>query len=125
MRKRSSTLTEQELAIMKIVWGFDGVSVRDVYEALLKKRRIAYTTVMTMMNVLVDKGHLAKNKSSSGAFEYAQTKKRAEVERSMIHEFLGRVFDGSPKPMLLQLVEDEKLSREDLDEIRRMIREKS
>ena len=50
MRSRSTTLTTQELEIMKIVWERDSVTVRDVYEALLERRKVAYTTVMTMMS---------------------------------------------------------------------------
>jgi predicted transcriptional regulator len=52
MRRRSTTLTEQELEIMKIVWDRDRSTVRDVYEALLERRKVAYTTVMTMMKIL-------------------------------------------------------------------------
>ena len=61
MRKPESTLTTQELAIMKVVWRLGHVTVRDVYHALLESRHIAYTTVMTMMNVLETKGHLKKD----------------------------------------------------------------
>jgi predicted transcriptional regulator len=60
MRKPSRTLTPQELELMKLVWSRGQATVRDVYEALLVDRRIAYTTVMTMMNVLEKKGHLRK-----------------------------------------------------------------
>jgi BlaI family penicillinase repressor len=52
MRRRSETLTGQELEIMKIVWDRESVTVRDVYEALLERRKVAYTTVMTMMKIL-------------------------------------------------------------------------
>jgi predicted transcriptional regulator len=62
MRKPASTLTTQELAIMKVVWRLGDVTVRDVYEALRETRRIAYTTVMTMMNILEAKGYLKKAK---------------------------------------------------------------
>ena len=58
MRRRSTTLTEQELEIMKVVWERDSVTVRDVYEALLKRRKVAYTTVMTMMKILEQKQYL-------------------------------------------------------------------
>jgi len=51
MRTKSKTLTEQELEIMKVVWELQTATVRDVYEELLKRRKIAYTTVMTMMNI--------------------------------------------------------------------------
>ena len=55
MRRPSSTLTEQELEIMKVVWERDSVTVRDVYQALLGRRKVAYTTVMTMMKILEQK----------------------------------------------------------------------
>jgi predicted transcriptional regulator len=60
MRPRSKTLTEQELEIMKIVWDRGSATVRDVYETLLERRRVAYTSVMTMMNILEQKGHLKR-----------------------------------------------------------------
>ena len=60
MRRRSTTLTEQELEIMKIVWEREKASVRDVYEALLERRKVAYTTVMTMMKILEHKKYLKK-----------------------------------------------------------------
>jgi len=65
MRRRSRTLTEQELEIMKIVWGLGRGTVRDVYEALRERRKIAYTTVMTMMNILEEKGYLRKRAASA------------------------------------------------------------
>jgi predicted transcriptional regulator len=54
------TLTPQELAIMKLVWRKDEATVRDVYEALQETRPVAYTTVMTMMRILQEKGYLTK-----------------------------------------------------------------
>jgi len=62
MRKPHPTLTGQELAIMKVVWRRDTMTVRDVYEELRSTRHIAYTTVMTMMNILETKGYLKKEK---------------------------------------------------------------
>ncbi|HUI78433.1 MAG TPA: BlaI/MecI/CopY family transcriptional regulator, partial [Bryobacteraceae bacterium] len=62
MRRRTKTLTDQELAIMKLVWERErGVTVRDIYEALLAHRKVAYTTVMTMMRILEQKGFLKKS----------------------------------------------------------------
>ena len=52
MRKTATTFTEQELEIMKIVWDLESATVRQVYERLLEHREIAYTTVLTMMQVL-------------------------------------------------------------------------
>ncbi len=61
MNRPSGTLTQQELEIMKIVWERDASTVRDVYEALLERRKVAYTTVMTMMKILDQKGYLKKS----------------------------------------------------------------
>ena len=65
MRTPHPTLTPQELAIMKVVWKLDKATVRDVYEALREKRPIAYTTVMTMMKILEEKGYLKKSRPSA------------------------------------------------------------
>ena len=121
MRPKSPTLTEQELEIMKVVWDRDAVTVRDVYEALLEKRRVAYTTVMTMMNILEQKGHLEKAQEER-AYVYRSTRPRNQVIRGMVREFVNRVFNGSAEPLLLHLVEDRKLSEKDIDEIRTLIR---
>ncbi len=109
---------------MKIVWERGDVTVRDVYEALLAKRRIAYTTVMTMMNILEQKGHLKKEQDER-AYVYRPARPRQQVIRGMVREFVNRVFNGSAEPLLLHLVEDRKLTAEDLDEIRRIIAEKA
>ena len=121
MRPKSATLTDQELEIMKIVWDRDSVTVRDVYESLLEKRKVAYTTVMTMMNILEQKGHLKKAQEER-AYVYRSTKPRNQVIRGMVREFVNRVFNGSAEPLLLHLVEDQKLTEEDIEEIRQMIR---
>src|SRR5712672_1673474 len=99
MSSRKPVLTAQELEIMKILWRSGASTVRGVYEDLLERRKIAYTTVMTMMNILEQKGYLKKTQKD-------------------------RVFNGSAEPLLLHLVEDRHVSESDLDEIRRMMREK-
>ena len=105
---------------MKVIWDRDRVTVRDVYEALREKRKIAYTTVMTMMNILEQKGHLRKTQGER-AFLYCSAKPRNQVLGGMVREFVNRVFNGSAEPLLLHLVEDQKLSERDLDEIRALI----
>jgi predicted transcriptional regulator len=114
MRQPSSTLTTQELEIMKIVWEHGRATVRDVYEALLERRKVAYTTVMTMMKILEHKKYL----------------KRSQVDRAYVyrpaqpqHKVIGAmVFNGSAEPLLVHLVEEHDLSPEDWDEIARLRR---
>ncbi len=121
MRPAKPTLTEQELEIMKVIWKLDTATVRQVYESMLEHRRIAYTTVMTMMNILETKGYLKKEQGER-AFVYQPTQPQKTVIRSMVREFLDRVFNGSAEPLLAHLVEDRRLTETDLEEIRRTIK---
>jgi|ERR1035438_2080984 BlaI family penicillinase repressor len=123
MRPKTPTLTEQELEIMKIVWSRDVSTVRDVYEALLERRKIAYTTVMTMMKILEQKKYLLKTQEDR-AYVYRPAKPKNQVIQGMVREFVNRVFNGSAEPLLLHLMEDQRLSKKELEEITRMIRRK-
>jgi BlaI family transcriptional regulator, penicillinase repressor len=123
MRPKSPTLTEQELEIMKIVWAREVASVRDVYEALLERRKIAYTTVMTMMKILEQKKYLLKTQEDR-AYIYRPAKPKNQVIKGMVREFVNRVFNGSAEPLLVHLIEDRRLSEKDLEEIAEMIRRK-
>jgi predicted transcriptional regulator len=122
MRPSSATLTPQELELMKIVWHKGQATVRDVYETLLEHRKIAYTTVMTMMRVLEKKGYV-KAQRVNRAYVYRPARPQRQVVRSMVREFVDRVFNGSAQPLLVHLVEDRRLSPEELEELERLIRE--
>jgi BlaI family transcriptional regulator, penicillinase repressor len=120
MRPKHTTLTPQELEIMKLVWQRDASTVRDVYEALLEHRKIAYTTVMTMMKILETKGYLKKRRQDR-AFVYRPTRPKNQVIGGMIREFMDRVFNGSAEPLLVHLVQDRHIREKDLKAIARMI----
>jgi predicted transcriptional regulator len=122
MRKRQPTLTTQELAVMKVVWRLGTATVRDVYEDLLATRRIAYTTVMTMMNILETKGYL-KKETGERAFRYRPARPERAVLGSMVREFVNRVFDGASQPLLLHLVNDERLTGTERAELLRLIKQ--
>ena len=122
MSAKKPVLTSQELEIMKVVWRSGALTVRDVYEALLKRRKIAYTTVMTMMNILEAKGYLKKEKHNR-AYRYRPARPERAVVGSMVREFVNRVFDGASRPLLVHLVEDVRLSDKDRTELLRLIRD--
>lgn len=122
MKTGTRTLTEQELEIMKVIWERPSVTVRDVYEALRERKTVAYTTVMTMMNILETKGHLVK-RPEGRAYVYEPSQAQTQVISGMVQDFVDRVFDGSAQPLVLSLLREKKLSREDLDEISRLIEE--
>jgi predicted transcriptional regulator len=123
MRPRSTTLTAQELEVMKIVWRRESATVRDVYEDLLKRRKIAYTTVMSALKTLEQKGYL-RAEQRERAYVYQPTRPKGEVIKGMVREFVDRVFGGAARPLVVHLLEDEQLSDADLRELTRAIGKK-
>ncbi len=121
MRPRSKTLTPQELELMKVVWALEKATVRDVYETLLAKRKIAYTTVMTMLKVLEDKGYLKRSRVDR-AHVYTPRKPKEQIIRLMVRDFVDRVFNGAAEPLLVHLVEDRQLSEKELAEVAGMLK---
>ena len=107
---------------MHVVWEIDGGTVRQVHEILNQQRPLAYTTVMTMMNILEEKGHLTRCKEGR-AYRYQPVRPKSQVISGMVDDFVGRVFEGSAAPLVVSLVKEKKISKKDLDEIARMIRE--
>jgi len=124
MRQPSKTLTGQELEIMKVVWERQTATVRDVYEALLERRKVAYTTVMTMMKILENKGYLLR-KQVDRAYLYRPAQPKNRVIRALVRDFVNRVFNGSAEPLLVHLIEDRRLTPDELDEIRSLVGEQS
>jgi BlaI family transcriptional regulator, penicillinase repressor len=124
MRRPQTTLTTQELSIMKVIWRFGSATVREVYEALRENRRVAYTTVMTMMNILEAKGYLKKEKEKDErAFRYRPARAEQATISSMVSEFVDRVFDGASRPLLLHLVKTGKLTEKERAELLRLMKE--
>ena len=105
---------------MKIIWRREEATVREVYEEILDRRKIAYTTVMTMLGVLEGKGHLEKV-AGEKAYVYRPSRPKEEVIASMVTDFVSRVFDGSARPLLEHLVRSEQVSGEELAEIARAL----
>jgi BlaI family transcriptional regulator, penicillinase repressor len=122
MRPAAPTLTPQELAIMKVIWKLDTATVRDVYEHLRARRTVAYTTVLTMMKILEQKGYLKKSQEER-AFVYRPARPKQQVIGSMVREFVDRVFDGASRPMILHLVKQTRLNEKDRKALLRAIEE--
>jgi BlaI family penicillinase repressor len=122
VRTPTPTLTTQELAIMKVVWAREPATVRDVYDQLRARRDVAYTTVLTMMKILEQKGYVTKERVDR-AFVYRAARPRQQVLGGMVREFIDRVFDGASRPMLLHLVKHTKLSDKERKALLRAIEE--
>lgn len=106
---------------MKIVWDKEQATVRDVYEELRSVRRIAYTTVMTMMGILEKKGHLKRQPSDGRAYLYRPARPKSQVVGSIVEDFVRRMFDGSARPLLVHLAENDEIDEAELEELREML----
>jgi predicted transcriptional regulator len=120
MRPKSGTLTAQELEIMKVIWPLGQATVREVYDALRERRSVAYTTVQTMMNILETKGHLKKEPGDK-AQVYVPVRPQQLVVRSMVREFVNRVFDGSARPLLVHLLNEKGLTERERKELQKLL----
>ncbi len=107
---------------MKVVWKLGPATVRDVHGALQASRPVAYTTVMTMMRILEDKGFLAKTVAER-AHVYRPTRPRHQVVGAMVKDFVDRVFDGASDALLLHLAKDNRLTAKQRRIVRQLIEE--
>ena len=106
-----------------MVWQRGEATVREVYRELSAQRKIAYTTVLTMMGILEQKGHLKKT-AGERAYIYSPTKPQQQVVGSMVNEFVHRVFNGSARPLLVHLVENPDIRPDELAEIEKLLKDR-
>ena len=107
---------------MKVVWSLGQATVRQVYETFREKRAVAYTTVMTMMRILEEKGYLQKELVDR-AHVYTPVRPQQQVVGAMVRDFVDRVFDGAAAPLLAHLVTDARMSKADRAELQRLVRD--
>ncbi len=120
MRKSLTPLGETEMEVLHHVWKAGEASVSDVRERILKDRKVAYTTIMTVMKKLADKGYLQYHKEGR-SYVYAPAQKPNKVQHSLLRRLMESVFEGSPMALVQTLVQHEDLSDEERAEIRQMI----
>ncbi len=126
-RPRSGHPTELELMILKILWQESPQSVQDVRESLAAGspgRELTHSSVITMLNIMVRKKYLKRTKRSR-AYLFEPIVSAQDVNRGMLGDLVDRVFDGSAKSVMLELLETADIDVEDIAEIRRMINRKA
>jgi BlaI family penicillinase repressor len=121
-RKQSRGLTDSEHRIMEVLWSKGSATVAEVAEELEGKGGTAYTTILTMMRILRDKGYLTCRKDGR-AHVYSPKVDRDTAARKATRQLLTKFFAGSPGELVLSFLRDEEISPEELDELKRKIRE--
>ena len=123
--KRSDQLTPLELEIMKVLWEIGPASTQAVREKLSTSgdRELAYTTVQTMLNVLLRK-HKVKRRLADRTHLYRPTQTRLEAVRLALGDVVDRLFGGSPESLVLGLVETRHLRPEQLAKLHALVQAK-
>ncbi|MBD3402987.1 BlaI/MecI/CopY family transcriptional regulator [candidate division GN15 bacterium] len=119
-RHKTPTLTEAELKIMDIVWELGEATVNDVVDAQSGKRQLAYNTILTMMRILEQKGYLRREKAGR-AHLYQPVVDRKQARTSAVRHMLRSFFNDSPELLMVNLLESDSLSEEELHRLRQMI----
>lgn len=104
-RRPSVTLTDAELRLMQVLWDRERATVGDVVQALENTARLAYNTVLTTLRILEQKGYVTHAKEGR-AFVYSPLVKRHEARRQAVRHMLGRLFENSPKLLLLNILNE-------------------
>jgi BlaI family penicillinase repressor len=123
MRKKPFKLGDVQLELMKIVWAKGKATVRDVTDAIAARRKMAYTTVMTMLRDLERKGLLA-HEVDGRTYVYKPLVQRKRVVSGIVGDITRRLFDGSPAALLAHVLEGESIDADELERIKWMIAEK-
>lgn len=114
-------LTKCELEIMQVMWQKGRATVQDVVDSL--KRPLAYTTVMTTLNILVEKRDVLRRTKHGRAFLYEPTVSAEDVGRSMVGDLTEYLFGGSVNSLVLSLVNQESMSASAIDELKHAIKQ--
>lgn len=123
-RPTSKHPTELELAILKILWRDGPLTGRKVRDALVEFRDLAYTSVMTVMGIMEDKGYVRRKKDGSNYLYSARIKEKATTRR-MLLDLVERAYDGSVSAAVVNLLETSDVQPEELDQLRELIRQKA
>jgi predicted transcriptional regulator len=119
-RRRSPALTDAEVDVMAALWRLGRASVGDVLAAMKKRRAVTYSTVQTILRILETKGYVTHAKVAR-AFVYEPLIDERQARRRALRHLVGRLFDGSPSLLVLNVLEDEEIDPAEREQLRRLI----
>ena len=114
--------SDGELAILRVLWSRGPSTVRDVHTELSMDRDMGYTTVLKLMQIMVEKGLVARDERAR-SHTYRPLQGEAETQRCLLKELLHKAFSGSRRELVLQALEAEPASAEELEDIRKLLNE--
>lgn len=122
-KKALDDLGELQRTVLELVWQMKEASVHQVRDRLIRKRKLAYTTVLSAMQKLEKAGWL-KHRTEGRSYLYRATRTRQQAGAKSVRRFLKRVFQGDAVGLLQHLIHESELDAAELRELRRMIQQK-
>jgi BlaI family transcriptional regulator, penicillinase repressor len=116
-------LSEFELDVMAHFWSDRELSAPELFQRIGPERGVAYSTVKTIIDRLEEKGAIERVSNRGRTIFYAPLIKRERVRKPLVKTFLRRLFGNDLRPLFAQLLQDEKLSQEELEYLRRLVAE--
>jgi BlaI family transcriptional regulator, penicillinase repressor len=114
--------TDAELEILTVIWSIGPATVRQVFEAISRRRPAQYTTVLKFMQIMAEKGLLRRNEEQR-AHVYEPAQPREWTRGRLASDLMERAFNGSARALLLGALSARKASDEELRELRRLLDE--
>ena len=115
--------TDAELAILRVLWARGPSTVRQVLETLAEERGTGYTTVLKLLQIMTDKGLVARDESDR-THVYEARYGEADTQRQLVDDLLDRAFGGSAMQLVMSALSSRRTSRKELAEIRRLIEDR-
>jgi predicted transcriptional regulator len=112
--------TDAELMILNVLWDQGPCTVRQVHTALSGQHEVVYTTVLKLLQIMTEKGLVARDESQR-SHVYRARRKKDETQRQLLRRLVDRAFGGSTEKLVLQALSTKRASKEELSEIRRML----
>jgi len=122
-KARPRLLTEVELELMTALWHLGEATVRDVLELLPADRHLAYTSVSTILRIL-EKKMLVKTRKVGKAHIYTPALTKSDYESRSLRHLVDKVFDGTPSAMVMRLLDDRGLTKDELRQIQALLEER-
>jgi predicted transcriptional regulator len=119
-RRKLATPTAGDLEILHVLWERGPSTVREVLDVLNEGRERAYTSVMSLLNIMADKG-LVKREPQGRAFLYEARKPRERTLGTIVGDVLGKAFEGSAHELVAHVLEQSRPSAAELEQIRQVI----
>lgn len=121
-KRKTPRPTDAELEILRVLWDEGPSSVRQVQEILGRSREVGYTTVLKLLQIMTEKGLVVRDESQRSHI-YSPRQSQQKTQRQLVRDLISRAFGGSAEKLIMQALSAQKVSSEELAEIRDMLEE--